>query len=149
MSDLERYIKAQEGSYDAALAEIRNGRKTSHWMWYIFPQIKGLGHSSTSEHYGIRSMDEAEEYVKHPVLGKRLMNISKELLRLPGSDAHQIFGSPDDMKLRSSMTLFSLVKESDPVFEEVLKKYFNGERDKRTFEIVGKVQSTTAEKNKS
>jgi len=136
MNELERFIKAQEGIYEQALEEIKRGRKTSHWMWFIFPQIKGLGLSSTSQFYAIRDLNEAEEFLMHPILGRRLKEISNELLQQPGNDAHTIFGSPDDMKLKSSMTLFSLVKDSNPVFELVLKKFFNGEKDMRTEEII-------------
>ena len=136
MSDLERFIKAQEGSYETALSEIKNGKKISHWMWYIFPQLKGLGRSSTAVFYGINGFEEAEAYLKHPVLGNRLIEISNELLELPGDDAHKIFGSPDDMKLRSSMTLFSLLPNRDSVFDLVLQKFFRGEKDKRTIDIL-------------
>lgn len=136
MSDLERFIKAQEGSYETALSEIKNGKKISHWMWYIFPQLKGLGRSSTAVFYGINGFEEAEAYLKHPVLGNRLIEISNELLELPGDDAHKIFGSPDDMKLRSSMTLFSLLPNTDSVFDLVLQKFFRGEKDKRTIDIL-------------
>src|SRR5438270_10060514 len=106
-TQLKRFIDAQERDYEIALAEIKNGRKRSHWMWYIFPQVKGLGFSSTSQHYGIANLKEAEAYLRHPVLGPRLIAISNELLNLENKNATDIFGNPDDMKLRSAMTLFA------------------------------------------
>lgn|SRR5690606_7493936 len=136
--NLTRFLEAQQHNYSIALEEIKSGRKTSHWMWYIFPQLKGLGYSSTSKFYGIESIEEAEEYLEHPVLGKRLKEICSALLHLDTNDAQQVFGSPDHLKLRSSMTLFSSVKNSDPVFEQVLEKYFSGEKDKKTLESIGK-----------
>jgi Uncharacterized conserved protein len=108
---LERFVKAQEQSYGQALQEIQNGRKRSHWMWYIFPQIQGLGHSPTAQYYAVRDQAEAKAYMAHPVLGSRLLEISKELLRLKSSNAREVFGSPDDMKLKSSMTLFETVSD--------------------------------------
>ncbi|RFZ85711.1 DUF1810 domain-containing protein [Mucilaginibacter terrenus] len=134
---LERFIKAQERDYTKALAEIRNGRKRSHWMWYIFPQIAGLGYSEMARHYAITDLAEAGSYLAHPILGPRLVEISKVLLRLQGDDANAVFGSPDDIKLRSSMTLFSMAKGTDPVFEAVLEKYFDGKKDNATVDIAG------------
>lgn len=128
-------MKAQEGSYEIALNEIKHGRKRSHWMWYIFPQIKGLGYSSTAQYYAIQDKKEAENYLKHPVLSKRLMEISEELLRLDSNNASEVFGYPDDMKLKSSMTLFSLVSEQE-IFEKVLDKFFDGKIDGKTVEIL-------------
>ncbi len=133
---LNRFIDAQRGDYDTALAEIKNGRKRSHWMWYIFPQIEGLGFSETSRFYGIKDFMEAEAYLKHPVLGKRLVEICDALLDLESNNANQIFGSPDDLKLKSSMTLFSALPERNPVFASVLEKFFNGDRDQKTLEII-------------
>lgn len=130
--DLQRFTDAQQSDYAAALTEIKNGRKRSHWIWYIFPQIQGLGFSSTSKYYAIKDIGEAEAYLAHPVLGKRLIEISNELLKLPTSDAHTVFGSPDDMKLRSCMTLFALVPNADRVFQKVLDKFFHGEKDQLT-----------------
>src|SRR4051794_15709032 len=101
-NSLERFVEAQESDYEAALSEIENGRKQSHWMWYIFPQVQGLGFSETSKFYAIRNFNEAEEYLKHPVLGSRLILICTELLKLASKDANRIFGSPDDLKLKSS-----------------------------------------------
>jgi uncharacterized protein (DUF1810 family) len=136
MSNLSRFLNAQERNYETALAEIKNGRKRSHWMWYIFPQAQGLGLSSMSKHYAINSLAEAQEYLNHPVLGNRLMEISTALLQLPGNNASQIFGDPDDMKLRSSMTLFSLVPNTNQVFQQVLDKFFGGEKDEKTVRLV-------------
>lgn len=135
--DLTRFIEAHRQSYQSALSEIRNGRKTSHWMWYIFPQLLGLGHSPTSLYYAIRDLDEAEAFLRNPYLGGNLLEICRALLALHADDATAIFGKPDDMKLRSSMTLFSLVDGCDPVFREVLDKYFGGKRDLRTLELLG------------
>ncbi|MES2268562.1 MAG: DUF1810 domain-containing protein [Bacteroidota bacterium] len=136
MNDLKRFLEAQSKDYAVALAEIRNGRKRSHWMWYIFPQVAGLGYSGMSSRYAIRGLTEAVEYLAHPVLGARLVEISKALLALPGSNATTVMGSPDDLKLRSSMTLFSLVPGADPVFEAVIGKYFQGEKDKATLKLI-------------
>ena len=135
--DLERFVSAQRGRYNTALAEIRRGRKESHWIWYIFPQIAGLGMSSTSRHYAISGLDEAAAYLAHPVLGERLEEISRALLEVPTDNASQVFGWPDDMKLRSSMTLFSLVKPGNPVFSAVLDKFFGGQKDESTLQILG------------
>lgn len=136
MNDLKRFLDAQDKDYPIALAEIRAGRKRSHWMWYIFPQLAGLGYSSTSKFYGVKGFSEAEEYLRHPILGKRLIEISEAVLAIEDRTAHQIFGSPDDVKLRSSMTLFAALTKTDPVFQKVLDKYFNGERDARTLELI-------------
>jgi uncharacterized protein (DUF1810 family) len=133
--NLERFIEAHEHSYEVALAEIKSGKKRSHWMWYIFPQIKGLGHSSTAQYYAIQSRAEAEAYMNHPVLYKRLLEISEELLKLDSNDAGEIFGYPDNLKLKSSMTLFYLISNND-VFKRVLDKFFDGELDKRTVELL-------------
>ena len=130
--NLQRFLDAQTTAYPQALAEIKAGRKRSHWMWYIFPQIQGLGFSSTSRHYAIEDLAEAAAYLAHPVLGPRLREISGELLRLGNRDAGRIFGSPDDLKLRSSMTLFGAVPGADPVFRAVLDEYFAGEADEHT-----------------
>jgi len=137
-SRLERFVNAQEIDYDIALSEISAGRKRTHWMWYIFPQIEGLGFSETSRHYALRDMEEAEEFLRHPVLGPRLVRISGELLRLDSTDARAIFGSPDDLKLKSCMTLFALLPETDPVFEMVLMKYFGGTHDDLTIRILAR-----------
>ena len=135
-NSLQRFIDAQEKDYETALAEISQGRKRSHWIWYIFPQIQGLGFSETSKFYAIKNIDEAAEYLKHPVLGERLIRICHALIKNPGDDANKIFGSPDDMKLKSSMTLFAALPGTDPVFQTVLDKFFNGTRDSKTIEIL-------------
>jgi len=135
-NNLQRFIDAQATDFEVALSEIRNGRKQSHWMWYIFPQIQGLGFSSISAFYAIKDLDEARAYLQHQVLGSRLVEISNALMALKSNDAHKIFGSPDDLKLKSSMTLFSLVDHSDPVFDSVLKKFFDGTKDNKTLQII-------------
>ena len=134
---LDRFLDAQRGDYAAALAEVRRGRKTSHWMWYIFPQIAGLGQSSTARYYSIRDLEEAREYYAHPVLGQRLREISGVLLKLRGSDPVAVFGGIDSMKLKSSMTLFAVAAPDDPLFQQVLDKYYGGEQDVLTLRILG------------
>lgn len=136
--NLERFLNAQATDYATALSEVKNGRKQSHWMWYIFPQVLGLGYTSTSIQYAIKDLDEAAAYLQHEVLGKRLIEISNALLALEVNDAHKVFGSPDDMKLRSCMTLFSLVHNADGVFQTVLDKFFNGKKDDKTLQILEK-----------
>ena len=136
MNDLKRFLDAQENYYGHALAEIKNGRKQSHWMWYIFPQISGLGFSETSRFYAIKDRAEAELYLSHPVLGARLIEISEVLLEIEGKTANQIFGSPDDLKLKSCMTLFGSLENAHPVFQRILDKYFNGTKDQRTLDLI-------------
>jgi uncharacterized protein (DUF1810 family) len=136
MNDLKRFLEAQENDFATALAEIRRGRKQSHWMWYIFPQIAGLGFSSTSKFYAIKDRSEAENYLAHPILGERLVEISNALLEVEGKTANQIFGSPDDVKLKSSMTLFGALENTNPIFQKVLDKYFNGGKDQKTLELI-------------
>jgi len=133
---LDKFIKAQDKLFQVAFEEIKNGKKKSHWMWFIFPQIKGLGFSEMSHYYAIENLQEAQEYLNHPVLGKRLMEISSALLQLATDDPNLVFGSPDDMKLRSSMTLFASVTHTDGIFKQVLEKYFNGKMDPKTLRIV-------------
>lgn len=136
-TNLSRFIKAQEQSYDTALGEIKAGQKRSHWMWYIFPQYKGLGRSETSVFYAINSLEEAGAYLSHPILGFRLREITSTLLKLEGNDARSIFGRPDDMKLRSCMTLFSEVEGAqDNIFSKVIDKFFEGKKDYRTLEQI-------------
>lgn len=135
--DLSRFLKAQQSDYELALSEIRAGEKKHHWMWYIFPQLKGLGHSSTSEYYGIRDLDEARAYLAHPVLGARLDEICRALLALDTDNATQVMGWPDDKKLKSSMTLFDAAAESSQVFRMVLDKYYRGKKDHRTLKMLG------------
>ncbi len=134
--DLSRFVQAQMGDYDQALSEIRAGRKQSHWMWYIFPQFDGLGFSSMSQRYAIKSVAEAEAYLRHPILGPRLRECSESLLAISGFSAHDIFGSPDDMKLQSCATLFAQVSGPGSAFERVLDKYFEGEPDQRTLDLI-------------
>ena len=134
--DLDRFVQAQEGVYPVALAEVRAGRKRSHWMWYIFPQFAGLGRSATSAHYAIRSRAEAEAYLEHPVLGPRLREITEAALSVEGRSAHDIFGSPDHLKIRSSATLFAAISPPGSVFERLLEKYFRGEADRRTLDLL-------------
>jgi uncharacterized protein (DUF1810 family) len=135
-TNLKRFIEAQNADFSIALSEIKQGRKKSHWMWYIFPQIQGLGFSETSKYYAIKNTNEAVEFLKHPVLGNRLISICHALLDLPGNNANDVFGSPDDLKLKSSMTLFASLPESDPVFQLLIEKYFNGMKDIKTLAII-------------
>ena len=133
---LARFLEAQNQNYLKALAEIKAGRKASHWMWYVFPQLKGLGKSDMAQFYGIENLNEAEDYLDHPVLGKHLVAISEVLLQIEDKTATEIFGSPDDLKLRSCMTLFANTGRSNPVFNTVLEKYFNAIPDKKTLELI-------------
>ena len=132
---LERFLSAQERDYEIAISEIRSGRKQSHWMWYIFPQIQGLGYSSMAQFYAIKDREEAVAYLKHPVLGKRLVEISEALLNLRENDARKVMGYPDDLKLKSSMTLFYAISDKE-IFRAVLEKFFDGELDKKTLDII-------------
>ena len=134
--DLARFVEAQEGVYEQALAEIRNGRKRSHWMWFVFPQVDGLGFSATSKRYAIRSLDEAKAYLAHPILGPRLVECAEAVLSIGGRSAADIFGSPDDMKLRSSATLFAHVSPGGSVFHRLLDKYFGGQPDGATLRLL-------------
>ena len=136
MPDLSRFLDAQRLSYAAALTEIRNGRKQSHWMWYIFPQIAGLGFSSTAQYYAIRDISEARAYLQDPILRSRLLEISQALLEQSGHDAEAILGWPDNLKLRSSMTLFLHADPSIPVFQKVLDKYYGGLEDEHTVALL-------------
>ena len=137
MPTLTRFLTAQESAYPTALAEIKNGRKRSHWMWFIFPQIQGLGFSETSRYYAIQDAAEARAFLAHPVLGSRLVEICEALLALSSNDATAVFGSPDDLKLRSSMTLFAALPAASPVFQAVLAKFFNGAADEKTRRLLG------------
>ncbi len=140
--ELHRFLNAQEDTYDTALAELKSGKKRSHWMWYIFPQIRGLGFSETAKYYAIQDRAEAELFLNHPVLGKRLREISAVLLTLKENNPTSVFGSPDDLKLKSSMTLFSLLEESDEnVFSKVLKKYYGGSDDEKTRQLLNSNRS--------
>lgn len=134
--DLNRFVTAQQPVYNAVLRELAAGRKSSHWMWFIFPQLRGLGRSSTASFYGIASVAEALAYWRHPVLGARLAECCSALLRIEGKTALEVFGSPDDMKLKSSMTLFEHAAPEAAVFGRVLERYFGGSRDRRTLELL-------------
>jgi uncharacterized protein (DUF1810 family) len=133
---LQRFVRAQDLNFESAREELRRGRKTTHWIWYVFPQAEGLGHSSTSQNFAIKSKAEALAYLAHPVLGPRLRECTDIVNALDGLSAHQIFGSPDDMKFRSSMTLFHTVSPEIAVFNEALRKYFGGELDPRTLDLM-------------
>lgn len=135
--DLSRFTKAQEQDFKTAFKEIKNGRKMSHWMWYIFPQIQGLGKSSTSQYYGIKDLNEARAFINDPYLGGNLKKISMALLELEENNAVAIFGKPDDIKLKPCMTLFSCISEDGSIFHKVLEKYFDGRQCKRTVSIIG------------
>ena len=137
MYDLDRFVKAQEKMYDIALNEIKNGKKISHFMWYIFPQLKGLGYSEISNYYGISGLEEAKEYLEDEILGNRLYNITLELLKINEDDPINIFGNVDALKLKSSMTLFDIVSD-DEIFYDILKKYYGGKKDERTIALLGK-----------
>ena len=134
---LERFVEAQNGVHARALSELRAGRKTSHWMWFVFPQVVGLGSSPMSQQYAIGSLEEARAYLDHPVLGPRLVESARAVLSHPDRSAREIMGSPDDAKLRSSMTLFALAAESEPLFQQVLDTLFAGEHDQRTVDLLG------------
>ena len=138
MNNLKRFTEAQYRDYEQALKEIKIGRKESHWMWYIFPQLKGLGRSYTSDFYGIENLDEAKAFLQDPYLGKNLQEIAAALLELDNDNATQIMGRPDDMKLKSSMTLFACADPENAVFEKVLEKFYNGHKDRRTLKMLSK-----------
>ena len=130
--NLRRFVDAQDRVYDRVLSELRRGEKTSHWMWFVFPQLRGLGHSTTAMTYGISSREEAEAYLQHPILGERLKECTALVNRIEGRSLGEIFGYPDDLKFRSCMTLFALVSPKEPVFQEALNKYCGGEIDEAT-----------------
>ena len=135
--DLNRFVQAQQHDYAQALAEIRSGRKRSHWIWYIFPQFEGLGQSSMSRRYSIKSVAEAEAYLRHPLLGPRLIECCEGVLGVEGRSAHEIFGYPDDVKLKSCATLFARVSPAGSVFDRLLDKYFQGARDDKPLRLMG------------
>jgi uncharacterized protein (DUF1810 family) len=138
--DLSRFTSAQERVYHSVLAELRSGQKRTHWMWYIFPQIDGLGRSATTKYYAIKSIEEARQYLNHPVLGTRLLECAEAVFAIEGRPISEIFGYPDDLKLRSSMTLFACVAGPRSVFARILDKYFHGERDVRTLHLLEKLK---------
>jgi uncharacterized protein (DUF1810 family) len=129
---LQRFLDAQDPVIDAVRAELRAGRKRSHWMWFVFPQLAGLGFSSTAQFYGIASLDEARAYIAHPVLGPRLRECCALMLGVPAKSAHDILGSPDDLKFRSCLSLFSLAAPQEGVFRDALERFYGGEADERT-----------------
>ena len=135
--DLDRFVSAQDGVYETALAEVRAGRKRTHWMWYVFPQLDGLGFSPTAKRYAIKGVDEARAYLDHAILGPRLLECADAVLRVEGRSATEIFGFPDDLKLRSCATLFATLLPPGSVFDRLLEKYFGGERDGRTMGLLG------------
>ena len=139
-TELIRFLEAQNQVCLKALSELKRGKKNTHWMWYIFPQLKGLGSSETSHFYGIKDWNEAIEYLQHPVLGQHLIEISLVVLQLEGKTASEIFGTPDDLKLRSCMTLFATIENANPVFAKVLEKYFNSIPDERTLQLLNKTK---------
>ena len=145
--DLARFVAAQRGSYEQALAEIASGRKRSHWMWHIFPQFAGLGSSATSRKYAIASLDEAEAYLRQAVLGPRLVACAEAALAVEGRSAREIFGSPDDLKLRSSATLFAHVSPEGSVFHRLLEKYFGGDPDGATLRLVAASAASSARRD--
>lgn len=132
--DLQRFVAAQQGIYEAARAELQEGLKRSHWMWFIFPQIRGLGYSETSRRYAIASAEEAAAYLRHPILGERLRECTKLVLATRGRSIHEILGSPDDLKFHSCMTLFSRVDPDAPLFRDALGRFFGGAPDRKTLE---------------
>ena len=140
--DLNRFLSAQEGVYERALAELKGGRKQTHWIWFIFPQIDGLGYSPTAKRYSIKSREEARQYLNHPVLGKRLLECTEAVVALKGSSVSEIFGYPDDLKFTSSMTLFETIAGPDTVFSSALDRYCHGERDAATLRLLEKTYSS-------
>jgi uncharacterized protein (DUF1810 family) len=133
---LQRFLDAQQPVHASVVAELSRGAKSSHWMWFVFPQLKGLGRTRTAQHYGIASLDEAKAYWRHPVLGTRLKECTALMLAVHGKTALQVLGAPDDLKFRSSMTLFEQAAPDEPVFAQALERYFGGERDPRTLELL-------------
>lgn len=139
--DLSRFTTAQASIYDNVLEELKSGRKRTHWMWYIFPQFDGLGHSTISKHYAIKSIEEARQYLNHPVLGTRLLECAEAVFAIEGRSISEIFDYPDDLKFKSSMTLFAYVADPCSVFSRILDKYFNGERDALTLQLLEKLKA--------
>ena len=135
--NIQRFVERQKEDFPIALREIKNGRKVSHWMWWIFPQLKELGYSSTSKYYGISGLEEAKAYLKEPYLRENMQTICNALLTLDTNDAHRVMGSPDDLKLRSSMTLFALAEPEINVFQKVLDKFYQGQMDEKTVRLLG------------
>ncbi len=136
MWDLDRFVAAQQADYERALGELRRGRKQSHWMWYIFPQVQGLGHSFMSRRYALSGVEEARAYLAHPVLGPRLLECCRAALETGSSTPREVFGTPDDLKFRSCLTLFALADPAEPVFAELLDKFYGGKKDPQTLDIL-------------
>jgi uncharacterized protein (DUF1810 family) len=134
--DLARFVVAQQGTFDVAMSEVTNGQKISHWMWFVFPQLRGLGRSSMAQQFGITGWHEADAYLAHHLLGPRLIAICEALLSVEGRSASEIFGEPDDMKLHSSATLFAWISNADSVFHKIIDRYFDGVPDRRTLELL-------------
>ena len=136
VSNLNRFLEAQQTKFNDALSEIKNGKKRSHWMWFIFPQIAGLGFTDFNVFYAIQNKEEAAQYLNHPVLGKRLLEITKVVVEINGKTALEIFGKPDERKLKSCMTLFNILNNPNPIFQQVLDKYYNGMKDENTLQLI-------------
>jgi uncharacterized protein (DUF1810 family) len=134
--DLRRFVDAQDAAYQTVLAELRNGAKRSHWIWFVFPQLRGLGRSATAQHYGISSLDEARAYLAHPVLGRRLRECTELVEAIDGRSVDEIFGWPDNLKVRSSMTLFARATDDNAGFRAVLDKFYDGQEDPATVELL-------------
>ena len=135
---IERFMDAQNKIWPTPLEEIKNGRKRSHWMWYIFPQISGLGNSETSRYYALTDLKEAQIFFDHPILGRRLIELCEALLNLETTSVLMVFGSPDNLKLHSSLTLFAKLPQTNPIFEKLLQKFFLGKKDKITLDLISK-----------
>lgn len=133
-SNLQRFVDAQDERYEAAIDELHDGRKTSHWMWFVFPQLRGLGHSAMAERYGIASIEEARAYLRHPLLRERLVECTRLTLRWAHRPAHELFGAPDDRKFHACMTLFHRADPAEPVFDQALREFFDGREDPLTLE---------------
>jgi len=142
---MSRFLKAQKDNYDQVLSEIKGGRKRSHWMWYIFPQLDGLGFSWTSKQYSIKSIEEARAYLRHPILGSRLLECSVAVIDVVGRSVAEIFGSPDDLKLRSCATLFAPLSPSGSVFHRILEKYYHGVQDDKTLHLLENLKGKTTD----
>jgi len=134
--ELERFVSAQAGVIEQVRRELAEGRKRSHWMWFVFPQLRGLGYSATAHRYGLSGLDEARAYLQHAILGPRLVECTSLVNAVRGRSAHDIFGSPDDLKFRSSMSLFSRVPQASAVFQRALEQYFGGAPDPRTLQLL-------------
>lgn len=138
---LKRFVDAQDPVFDAVLAELERGHKRTHWMWFVFPQLAALGSSATARHFGIHSIDEARAYLRHPILGERLRRCCETLLKVQGRTAHEIFGYPDELKLKSCLTLFELAAPEEPLFARCIAKYCEGRRDERTLAVLRDIKT--------